>query len=84
VFGDDAARVVVLVEAFQPLMAYRPYHPRTVTRYITQVKNNVSKIIAFLSAGGCVPFIRWRPCGSAARVARAIKMAHMATRTDCR
>ena len=27
VFGDDAARVVVFVKAFQPLMAYRPYHP---------------------------------------------------------
>ena len=50
-FGDDAARVVVFVKAFQPLMAYRPYHPRTVTRYITQGKNNVSKIVAFLSAG---------------------------------
>src|ERR1035438_8912552 len=39
VFGNDATRVVVFVKAFQPLMAYRPYHPRAVTRYITQVKN---------------------------------------------
>ncbi len=75
-FGDDAARVVVFLKAFQPLMTYRPYHPGTVTRYITQVKNYVSKIVAFWMSGAVFPSICWRPYGSAARAARAIKMAH--------
>jgi len=60
VFGDDAARIVVFVKAFQPLMAYRSYHPDTVTRYVTQVKNNVSKImfarLSLFECLGCVSF----------------------------
>jgi hypothetical protein len=51
VFGDDAARVVVFVKAFQPLW-HIVRSCRTVTRYVTQV-NNVSKIVAFLSAPRC-------------------------------
>ena len=36
VFGQNAARVVLFMEALQPLVAYRSYHT-AVTRYITQV-----------------------------------------------
>ena len=53
-FGDDAARVVVFVKAFQPY-GVSFVSSRTVTRYVTQVKNNISKIAAFLGATPWVP-----------------------------
>lgn len=48
--GDDTARVVVFVKPFQPLVAYRSYHPETVTRYVTQVKTNGSKTPTLVSS----------------------------------
>ena len=56
-FEDDAARVVVFVEAFQPY-GVSFVSSRTVTRYVTQVRDDVSKISAFL----CVSRADALPC----------------------
>jgi hypothetical protein len=55
-------------------MAYRSYHPDTVTRYVTQVKNNGSKIVAFfceLSGSRVSISFAGILCSSAARVFKA-------------
>ena len=39
VFAHHAARVIVFVKAFQPLVAERPDHSSTVMRYVTNVNS---------------------------------------------
>jgi hypothetical protein len=36
--AKHATRIIVLVETAQTLVAYRPYHYRSVTRNVTQVR----------------------------------------------